>query len=276
MENVLFNAQIELNSEMSQEKMCEILILSFGDNERIYSYLVYFEEKEERDVYTVKYMVSQCDENNTIDSVEATTEILSIIAKDRKEKRRIIGYRQASIDKLIELMQPLVRKLASMQQRRWHQFEYEDLCQMCNMAIVDLYNKGFYIHKSLVEKTFNNMVLMELRHDRYKPQIIPLEQAFNGTEDLEKLTIADILVDPDDELRKDRENTDDNREWTFEEVKKIIIELIGERRFDQLFRDYAYQHTTAQSQKQMQRLRNHFAKLGLTKKEFNNKYYGKN
>lgn len=276
MENVLFNAQIELNSEMSQEKMCEILMLSFGDNDRIYSYIVYFTQKDERESYTVKYMISQSESNNTIDTIEATSEILMIIARDKATKKRIIGYRQASLDKLIELMQPLVRRLAITQQRRWQHLEYEDLCQMCNMAIVDLYNKGYYVHKSLVEKTFNNMVLMELRHERDKPIIVPLEQSFDGPDDMEKLTIADILVDPDDEMRREADEIAANREWTFQEVKDIIIELIGPRQFDQLFRDYSKKHTTAASRKLMQKVKNHFANLGLTKKEFNNKYYGKN
>ena len=276
MENVLFNAQIELNSEMSQEKMCEILMLSFGDSERIYSYIIYFTQGNLRESYTVKYMISECDANNTIDTVEATAEILLIIGKDKQEKQRIIGYRQAHLDKLIELLQPLVRKLAYTQHHRWQHLEYEDLCQMCNMAIVDLYNKGYYIHKSLIEKTFNNMVLMELRHDRDKPSVVPLEQAFNGTEDLEKLTIADILADPEDQLLKEEMDLKENKQWTFQEVKEIIIGLIGTRRFDRLFRDYGNGHTTAVTQKEMQRLRQHFAKLGLTKKEFDNRYYGKN
>lgn len=276
MENILFNAQIELNSEMSVEKMCEVIMLSFADSERIYSYVVYFAEKSDRNVYTVKYMISQTDDNNTIDTVDATAEILRIITRDRQEKKRIIGYRQANLDTLIRLMQPLVHSLAQSQHRRWRQFEYEDLCQMCNLVIVELYNKGYYIHKSLVAKSFNNAVLMELRPDRDKPAIVPLEQAFNGTEDLEKLTIADILADPDDELRQQQEDENDNREWTFQEVKEIIVELIGPRQFDQLFRDYGHKHTTAQTRKMMQKVKNHFAKLGLTKKEFDNKYYGKN
>lgn len=276
MENVLFNAQIELNSEMPQEKMCEILMLSFGDNERIYSYIVYFTQTETRESYTVKYLVSQSDENNTIDVVDAVAEILGIINRDKAEKKRIIGYRQANLDKLIELMQPLVRKLAIIQHRRWQQLEYEDLCQMCNLAIVELYRKGYYIHKSIVEKTFNNMVLMELRHDKDKPIVVPLEQAFNGTEDLEKLTIADVLTDPEDELMREELDREENKQWTFQEVKQIIIGLIGPRRFDRLFRDYGNGHTTAVTQKEMQRLREHFAKLGLTKKEFDNRYYGKN
>lgn len=274
MENVLFNAQIELNSEMSTESMCEILMLSFGSNERIYSYIVYFTQKGGTDSYTVKYMVSQSDCNNTIDTVDATAEILSIIRRDKQEQKRIIGYRQANLDKLIELMQPLVHRLARAQHQRWQHLEYEDLCQTCNLAIVELYNKGYYIHKSLVEKTFNNMILMELRHERDKPAVVPLEHCFQGSEDLEKLTIADILVDPDDELRKEQEDNERAREWTFQEVKEIIVDLIGPRQFDQLFRDYGNKHTTAQTRKMMQKVKAHFAKLGLTRKEFDNKYYG--
>lgn len=276
MENVLFNAQIELNSEMTQEQMCQVLMLCFGDNDRIYSYIVYFTQESARDKYTVKYMVSQCESNNTIDTIDATAEILAIINRDKQEKKRVIGYRQANLDKLIELMQPLVKKLARTQQQRWQHYEFEDLCQMCNLAIVELYRKGYYIHKSLVEKTFNNMILMELRHERDKPVIVPLEQSFNGNDDLEKLTIADIIIDPDDELRKEQEDIEQNREWTFQEVKDIIVELIGQRRFDRLFSDYGNGHTTGTTQQEMKRIKAHFAKLGLTKKEFNNRYYGKN
>lgn len=274
MENVLFNSQIELNSEMSLDRMGELLMYSFGEDDRIYSYIVYYEETEERKNYSVRYMVSQTDSNNTIDTVEAAAEILQIISDDRKERKYVIGYHQPPLEKLIALYQPLVRKLAKIQHDHWRQLEYEDLCQICNMSIVELYNKGYYIHKSLVEKTFKNAVLMELHRYSKEPVCTSLEQAFNGTDDLEKLTLSDVLADNDELLYEQDKEIYESKMWTYDEVKAIIIGLIGPRQFDQLLRGYGSKSADPTVRRTMQRVKAHFARLGITKKELNNKYYG--
>lgn len=273
MENVLFNAQIRLDSEMSDEAMERALLESFNDFVRIYSYIVCMQQNEAIKIYNVKYIVSQTDRNNTIPIVEAIPEILAIVKSDKQS--RIIGYRQPDIDVLIELLQPMVHKLAKEQLDAWKQYEYEDLCQMCNLAIVELYHQGYYVHRSIVRKTFSNMVLMELRKERDKPIVVPLTQTFNGDEDLEKLTFADILVDEEEEISKQEQEERDQMLWTFEEVKQLIIDLIGPRQFDQLFRDYGKKHTTSQTRRMMQKIKTEFARKGVTRRELEDKYYGK-
>ena len=274
MENILFNSQIELNSDMDVSKMCQVLMYSLSNDERIYSYVVYYNETPERKHYTVKYMVSQDDSNNTIDAIDAAAEIIKIITDDKIEKKYIIGYRQPPLDKLIVLLQPMVHKLAKIQHNHWKRFEYEDLCQMCNMAIVELFNKGYYIHKSLVEKTFSNMVLMELRRYSNEPCIISLEQNFNGDDDLEKLTIADVIADEDDLNEQIELEIRANKDWTYEEIKNIIVNHIGQRQFDQLLRGYSNNATDGATRKTMKRIKSYLNKLGITKKELNNRYYG--
>ena len=273
MENVLFNARVMLDSTMSENTMTQILSESLMDLIRIYSYIVYSSKLDDRKSYTIKYTISQTDKNNTIPVAEAVPEIVSIVKND--SDKRIIGYRQPELGVLIELLQPMVHKLAKKQQEAWRHYDYEDLCQMCNLAIVELYRKGYYIHKSVVEKTFANMVLMELRKERGKPVTVPLTQTFTGDEDLEKLTIADILADEDEMISQQENDEREQMLWAFEEVKQLITELIGPRQFDQLFRDYGKKHTTAQTRKMMQKIKTIFAEKGITRRELENKYYGK-
>ena len=193
-----------------------------------------------------------------------------------KEQKRVLGYNQPDIEVMIEAYDPLVNKLAKQQNEHWKCFEHEDLCQMCRLTMLKLYRKGYYIHKRLLYKSFNNDILMSLRHERDRPTIVSFEDTFYKTAsaDSEKLLVADIV--PDTELieKEELELYEENTRLIFEEVKEIIVELIGIRQFNELMRDYGNKHTTTWSRKCMQKIKNHFAKLGLTRKEFDNKYYG--
>lgn len=55
-----------------------------------------------------------------------------------------------------------------------------------------LYNKGYYIHKRLLERSYNNEVLHMIRKQRGAPQIVSFEDEMQNTDDL---TLADTLVD---------------------------------------------------------------------------------
>ena len=55
------------------------------------------------------------------------------------------------------------------------------------------------MHKRLIERAFNNEVLMSIRKDKDKPFINNLEepQSANMGDDAEKLTLADTIADVD-------------------------------------------------------------------------------
>ena len=268
-ENALFNGTIVIPCNKSRTDMVEELITGFGENDRLYSYFV----RNHTERYDVKYMVSQVDRYNTITIEDAAVEIVKLI--EQNNGKDVLGYRQPPIDILVEVLEPMVKKLAKRQNDAWRHLEYEDLCQMCYMVIVELYNKGYYIHKSLVERVLSNYVLLQLRCERNKPVIIPLHQSYkDGGEDGEKITIGDTLMDTSYEEEQVRCDYKEFISRTFDEVKEIVIDLVGPRQFDQLFRDYAHKHTTAQTRKMMQKVKTHLALLGITLEDFVNKYYG--
>lgn len=268
-ENVLFNGVITIPCNKSRAEMIEDLISGFGENERLYSYFV----RNHTERFDVKYMISQVDKYNTILVEDATAEIVRLI--ETTHDKEILGYRQPPLDILVEVLEPMVKRLAKRQNDAWRHLEYDDLCQMCYLAIIDLYNKGYYIHKSLVERVLSNYVLLQLRPERNKPTVIPLHQTYkDGGEDGEKITIGDTIMDTSYEDEKEACDYKEFVSRTFDEVKEIVIDLIGPRQFDQLFRDYGKKHTTSQTRKMMQKVKAHLAMLGITLEDFVNKYYG--
>ena len=140
------------------------------------------------------------------------------------------------------------------------------------MTIVTLYNKGYYIHKRLLVKSFNNEVLREVRKLSQGVEVVSIETRSDGDEDMEKLTLGDTIRDWESEYdTRDKEN-DEISKMIFKEVKEILIETMGKRQFEQLLNDYANGHTTTWSRRKMQTVKSLFEKEQLTRQKFNNKY----
>ena len=116
---------------------------------------------------------------------------------------------------------------------------------------------------------------MSLRPEKDRPPIVSIYDKYYGAEgDLEKLMIGDIIVDESYELDEEETERLNFIKWTFEEVKRELIKLLGPRQFDQLFRDYSRKHTTSQTCKMMQKVKRYFDTKGITMEDFINKYYG--
>ena len=238
--------------------------------ETIYSYLIYAKYEDRKLVcWQIEYTVSQTDKYNTLQSSVIVDEIFAILKESNEKKvSNVIGYKQPSLDIQIQLFEPLINKLALRQCRRWPQLEFEDACQICKMTMLNLYRKGFYLHPTLVERCYNNDILIYIRKDKNKPEIISIDKVIHHDGDNNPLTIGDMLPDTAAEEEAERKDEEDFIKLVFSQVKEIIVELIGERQFDQLMRDYGNKHTTSWSRKKMQQLKTEFNRLGINWKSF--------
>lgn len=238
--------------------------------DKVYSYIVF-----KQDEFVVQFNISQTDKYNTLLPKTIITNIVKIIQEWDGNKTGIIGYGQPTIDIILEAFDPLVNKLAYKQAEHWKQYEHCDLCQICRLIMIQLYNKGYYLHKSLIEKSFVNEILVQIRKDRYKPVILSIQDVFykpiaSGSENL---IFADIITDESQEIAEKEEQIREAEHLIFEEIKDIIIDLIGIRQWNEFYRDYTNGHTTAWSRKIMLKIKNHLNTLGLTRGKFNDKYY---
>ena len=276
MNNVLTQVTQSIPSDLSDSDTLILLTESLSVIDFIYAYVIYKKDG----LYDIKYMISETTEYNTINTRDAAIDINNIILNDKKHNicKKILGHKQPCKEILIEVLDPLINKLSSQMLRAWGTYyEYDDLCQICRLMMITLIDKGYYIHKSLLYKCFENYILCQLRSEKGKPTIVNFEEPAyqsGGGDDMEKLTVADIIPDKDDLLTEEDRVNKDAQMLIFGEIKEILIEFIGQRQYDQLLRDYYTGNTTSWSRRTMQRFKEHLAKLGITKEDFINKYYG--
>lgn len=234
----------------------------------IYSYVV----RDDEDSYRVDISVSDIDEYNTIRPDAMITEIVQGIAN--RDSNLIICFHQPTIDILIDVYEPLINKLAREQAQHWQQLNYEDLCQTCRYCICLLYSKGYYIHKGIIARAFNNEVLGSLRKTRGKRQILSIDAAIGEDEDSEKITIGDIIPDNTtvEEINAAINAVANQQMW--ECIKAEVIKIIGPRQWDQLFREYKNGLTTPATQQRMLYVRDTLKSKGLTLRYFMEKFGG--
>ena len=244
----------------------------------VYSYIVHLKCNNEYIPveYVIKYMVSDEEENNTIPRAEAIVEIIQYIIenKDYKGKSKVIGYRQPPLDLMIVLYEPVVMTMSLKLREYWQQYELEDLEQICRICMVELYNAGYYIHKRLLWTVFSRKILEEVRGLKKRACIVSIyEDSYENSKNEKHLTYADSLIDESLEIRKQEDDRLSGEMEVFEEIKGLIIDLVGERRWDMLYRDYSRKHTTDASRKLLQKIKTHLKELGITRNQFNERYH---
>jgi hypothetical protein len=243
--------------------------------DKIHSYVIYSTYSDDALVeWTINYNISATEKFNTLLTNDVIDAVYRNLCKERTNpsQKAVVGYGQGEPSFLIKQYKPLIIKLAREQHERWQFLEMEDLIQMCNLVICDLHYKGYYIHKSLVRRTFINYVLMHIRKDKNKPTVLSLEQPYDNGDDA-AITLADTIPDRD-AINNDLDKDDDEvHARILREVKDIIIDFIGPRQYDQLLREYGNKQTTNWSRKLMQTIKAHLFEMGISKKSFD-KYHG--
>lgn len=274
--NVLheFKQTLSLDEDIQQQ-----VLDAFFVND-LYSYLLYARTNEYGVIkdYVLKFMIAQEMEFNTISKVSAVSHVLDCINmyKEYMGNTKIIGYKQPPLEIMLELYEPLMYTMSHNIQLYWKNYEIDDLMQICRLCMCELYRKGYYIHKGILWTTFKNKILEEVRPIKNRGEVVSLEVLYNTRDGGdEKLSMMDVMSDKEEEERQqDADILEANLE-IFAEIKNIIIDLVGHRQFDMLYRDYSKGHTTTQSRKLLIKIKNHLKTLGITQSQFNAKYHKK-
>ena len=271
MSNTLMKVVQRVPAGRDAEYVYKVLYDVLSELDKIYSVIIYY--IHDKNEYHVQYNLSQNDNYNTVDIKDVIDKAVETILSGTTKK--VAGYIQPPIEICLEVFNPLVIRLAKNQKARWKYLEEEDYAQICRMVMIRLHQKGYYLHRRLIEKSFNNELLMMFRTQRNAPPLVSFEDTFykpvSGSS--EELRFADVVEDVSIKEAEEEKYREEAEHAIFEEVKAIIIELIGERQWNELMRDYGNKHTTARTRKKMTEIKRYFEKLGLTRKEFNRKYY---
>ena len=272
-ENILTNIVQKVSIDAN---ICEEVTEQLKHLKYIHSYILYgkYNKSNKLTHWEIHYNISQSSKFNKL----KTDVVINKICNDLNEYnaddvKYVQSFLQPDITTLLKQYKPLIFKLAKEMNSKWEFLEMEDLMQMCSFVICDLYYKNYYVHKSLIRRSFTNYVLMHIRKNKDRPTIYSLEQTYRKGDSDENITIADMIPD---QLQIEKADDDENDEvfmQIIKEVKEIIVDYIGERQYDQLLREYGNKQTTPWSRKLMGKIKAHLFDMGITRKSFN-KYYG--
>lgn len=257
-QQVVENTLLEFKADFYGTPQNSIIVRDVLDEQcdcvpRIYSYIVRaIYKKGKFSHWNVKFMISQTDAYNQIYMADAAADILNTIMMhaSEDETKVIIGYKQASLATLVEVYEPLVKKLALEQHAHWQDLEVDDLCQICRMVICTLYNGGYYVHKRIIQRAFYNEVLMIERKKMSQcpldengepkaPTLVSTDDAKYTDSNGDTITYGESIEDPhrtDDALLEecDVKETEDLMGY----YKDLVIDVMGARTYDAVLTEY--------------------------------------
>lgn len=238
---------------------------AFSFTDTLYSFVAYNNKFN----ITINAHISQIDEYNTISIGVMITNILSSVSKDMRQG--IFCYGQPPLPILINVLQPLIHRLALIQHRRWKRYLYDDLVQLCSCKLCELYNKGYYIHKALLKRTFENSIYQMLRKEPRDITFISSDAHVKSSDDT--LSIADMILDTEKENEVYDKEESEMLDQLLTEQKELLIKILGERQYNQLLREFRTKTISNTTSRQIRALQKRLEKYGYGK-EYWQKYFG--
>lgn len=234
---------------------------------RVYSYCLIDKNNE----YWFSVHVSTNTDYNTIDLMYSVPKVLESITVNRLLQRngKIIAYAQPPLEVLCDAMTPLVYSLANEQHRHWKHIELNDLIQRCYCTLCELYNKGYYIHKALLRKSYKNAVISYLRvNPAPDRKIVSFDEPISGDDD--SLSILDTLSDTFYDEISEYENEIAEKEL-YKHIREWVIETIGQEAYNKLVYEYSNKKVSSSTSHLKRKLIN---KLKNNRDKFIKKFMG--
>lgn len=236
-DNQLLTRQLNLTLEQARDRPATLLSNWLSNESFLYSYIIRCRTKDSCIInYTIQVSISQIDSYNTIPVPEAILQMVDSLNSHQAEY--IIDYQQPPLEVMVEAFTPLVYSLAGRMASQWN-LEFEDMVQTCYMCMVKLYNKGYYIHKSILITTFIRTILISLRKQKtaYKHGYKGTVSIDSFVPDADGVKYGDVIADErQEEMIRSFEDSDEQA-WSLSTKRKIVIDKIGERRYKSFIDD---------------------------------------
>ena len=145
-----------------------------------------------------------------------------------------IRYVQPPIEDWITVFRPLLMKLVSRAHPRYERIipDREELVSIIYLVVMRLYNQGYYLHQTLIYKSFINELNMECRRLKGLLNTDSLDAPIGQDDDGKDITLLDQLAD---ETPSPWDYTDEDY-WAdmFEQIKSAMLEDMSELSFQRI------------------------------------------
>lgn len=148
-------------------------------------------------------------------------------------------YLQPPLDQWLNVFRPLLLSMVSKVESRYHKLipDRDDLLSILYMTILTLYNKGYYLHNTLIYKSYINALNLECRKTKHFQNSVSLDAPTRVDESGQEVTLKDQLVDPAASDWVRRVTTyceEDFWEDKFELLKAKMLEDMSELQFTRI------------------------------------------
>jgi hypothetical protein len=174
-----------------------------------------------------------CLETNNPFSVKSL--IFNLFIQDKKD----VMYVMPPLEKYIEIYKPMFFKMINQAHSYYQKLipEKEELLSILYLTVVQLYNKGYYLHNHLIYKSFINNLNMTIRKSKYFTDIKSLDEPIHSTDGNEEILLQDIVEDT--EVSKEVNQlkcytSEDFWEDTFNLIKNTMLKEMSKLSFDRL------------------------------------------
>lgn len=207
-----------------KDSLLEVLTKVLSTISTVYAYKLF----DLQGTWKVEWLISKQKDYNTIKVSDMLDNICNV---PLLHKAPLVTFAQPSIGLMIKLYEPLVHRLALMQVQAW-QMEYDDAAQICRMVILQLYNKGYFVHKRLIIKAYNNAIYTICNK---KLQEVDTVYSCDLTKDEQEMieNIPNETITDEFDLQED-----------ITQKRQIVIAQIGQRQYDEYLRQFNNNNVT--------------------------------
>lgn len=130
----------------------------------------------------------------------------------------------------------------------------QDLLSMLFITVIKLYNKGYYLHKQLIKKSFVNDLNMSIRQQKHFTDCQSLDAPDPQSDG--SITIGEKVADPTD--IEEEIAYEDWVKYMFETIKKEMLQHMSQLSFDMMMIQIENKTIDPRTSKMLQKMRDKF------------------
>lgn len=227
-ENIMHNLKIIVKPGETQTDIIEQICLSENiERDDFFAFsAIMTKDPNDPDLHNLKI---NCTENNPFTPQSLITALFNASNKDVK-------FVNPPLENYFSLFQPMLHSMVNKAYPYYQNLipDKNELMCILSLTIVDLYHKGYYLHKHLIYKSFINQLNKDIRKLKNFGETLSLDEEI-AQEDGSSVTRQEQLIDPvasDIAHAQYHYTQEDFKTDRFEQVKKIMLRDMSELSFD--------------------------------------------
>lgn len=157
----------------------------------------------------------------------------------RKEPPNKVRYVQPPVEQWLTVFRPLLMRMVTKIHPKYKNLmpERDELVSILYLTVMKLYRKGYYLHQTLIQKSFINDLNIECRRLKDIAITDSLDASVGEDDDGKLVTLLDLIADPSATHWANSCNryTDEDY-WSdmFERIKARMLQDMSELQFDRI------------------------------------------